>query len=131
MARPDKHRHAPRPLAASRGVPFDSAAEAWFWCMQCLAAREEGARITAGLALVPRPCDPEDVLVAAERLARAGRLRRGHVQVLVRAGRALLPPDPQNRATETAARLWDEALDSLATVLAARGIVAVPEGGPA
>lgn len=127
MPRKDKHRHTPRPLAAQAGIPFASAAEAWFWCAQCLAAREDGARVAAGLGLVPRPCDPEDVLMAAERLVRAGRLRRGHLRVLAVAGRALTPPDPRDRASETAARLWDEALDRLTTVLTARGIVALPE----
>ncbi len=124
MPRPSR---APRPAAARPGVPFDTAAEAWFWCVQCLLARADGARITAGLGLVARPCDPEDVLMAAERLLRRGRLRRGHLRVLGEAGRAGLPPDPRVRASETPARLWAEAIDRLATALMARGIVQVPD----
>ena len=122
-----KSPRAPRPGTTRPGIPFDTAAEAWFWCVRCLLARADGARITAGLGLVARPCDPEDVLMAAERLLRRGQLRQGHLRVLGEAGRAGLPPDPRLRASQTPARLWDEAIDRLATVLMTRGIVRVPD----
>ena len=104
--------------------PFDTAEEAWFWAMSCLVAREDGARFVAGLALRERPCAPDDLIVSAERMGAAGRLKPTHLRVLAGYGRRLLAPDRGARGERTAARLWDEALDLLATVWRRKGIVA-------
>lgn len=103
---------------------FATPAEAWFWGMQCFAARAEGARFRAGQSEPARPCEPDDLLVSVERLMRAGRLRAGHVRTLFAFGRRLAPPDPRRRDEARAAQLWDEALDRLTTPWRTKGIVA-------
>ena len=109
---------------AGPAEPFDSAEEAWFWAMSCLIAREDGARFVAGLGLRERPCTPDDLIVAAERMGAAGRLGPMHLRVLAGYGRRLLAPDHRTRGERQAARLWDEALDLLTTVWRRKGIVA-------
>jgi hypothetical protein len=103
---------------------FASAEEAWFWGMQCFAARADGARFRAGQSAIARPCEPDDLLVSVEALARRGTLRAAHLRALFGFGRRLAAPDPRRREEEQAARLWDEALDRLATSWRAKGIVA-------
>jgi hypothetical protein len=119
-----REKYAARPLSAAAGVPFASADEAWFWGVACLVARAEGARVAADRGAVARPCEPVDLVAGVERLARAGRLGAGHVRALFRYGRRAAPPDPRDRREETAARLWDEALDRLAGLWRRQGIVA-------
>ena len=55
---------APRLSAAQ---PFRSAEAAWFWCMGFLAARAEGAGAAFGTG-GNRPCEPDDVVKALDRL---------------------------------------------------------------
>ena len=117
-----KFAHKAQSLDAAE--PFGTAEEAWFWAMNCLVAREDGARFVAGLALHERPCSPDDLIVSAERMGVAGRLKPSHLQVLAGYGRRLLAPDSRARNEQTAARLWDEALDLLTTVWRRKGIVA-------
>lgn len=112
------------PCADRSPAPFASPAEAWFWGMQCFAARADGARFRAGQGEWARPCEPDDLLVSVERLARAGRLRAAHIRTLFAFGRRLAPPDPRRREEARAAALWDEALDRLTTPWRAKGIVA-------
>lgn len=120
MKRPKK---APTPASTIAGTPFDNAEEAWFWATQCIQARNEGARIVAGRALVARPCDPEDLLTTVERLHQRGPLTHHHLEILCDYGQRLQAPDHRNRGEERAARLWDEALDKCATVWRRKGIV--------
>lgn len=119
MARP---RRLPARPADVREEPFASAEQAWFWFVAAALARAEGARPAAGLADPPRPCLPEDIQQAVERLYRSHRLHRRHLVVLSEGGRAFLAPGngPRERA---AARLWEEAMAALDEVLRARGIV--------
>jgi hypothetical protein len=117
-----KFSHNPR--CERTNTAFASPAEAWFWGMQCFAARADGARFRAGQSALARPCEPDDLLVAVERLVRAGRLRAAHVRTLFAFGRRLAPPDPRRRDEAQAARLWDEALDRLGTPWRQKGIVA-------
>lgn len=104
--------------------PFASAAEAWFWGMQCFVARAEGARFRADMAETARPCEPDDLLVAVERLARRGTIGPAHVRTLFTFGRRLAPPDERQPAEQRAARLWNEALDRLTGPWREKGIVA-------
>ena len=117
-----KFSHNPRSERVA--TAFATAAEAWFWGMQCLAAQAEGARFRADQSAVARPCEPDDLLVSVESLARAGRLRAAHIRTLFGFGRRLAAPDPRCREQEQAARLWDEALDRLTTPWRQKGIVA-------
>jgi hypothetical protein len=104
-------------------VPFESVEAAWFWFMQAHAARHEGARVRAGLAAVPRPCEPVDVLRVVDRLYRQRRLIRDHVAVLAHYGRRVMAPDPARRREARAHLLWREALARIEPALRAKGIV--------
>ncbi|WP_246148428.1 hypothetical protein [Skermanella pratensis] len=105
-------------------VPFDSTEEAWFWFVQAQDARSSGARIVAGRGMVPRPCEPLDMLRVVDRLYRQRKLIRDHLHVLVHYGRRLMAPDPERRLEVRASGLWREALAFLDPVLREKGIVA-------
>jgi len=113
----------PRMTDPPGGVPFGSAEEAWFWSVQAQEARAEGARCAAGLGLVPRPCEPFDVMRAVDRLYRQRRLVRDHLHVLVHYGRRLMPPDPDRFREQRASVLWREAFDHIGPLLRDKGIV--------
>lgn len=121
------------PIAAARAqegrpilsgtTPFDSAEEAWFWFILAHEARQAGARIRAGAGLISRPCEPLDILRAADRLYRQRRLLRDHLLVLAHYGRRQMPPE-SNRPREIRDHgLWQEAFRILTPVLIAKGIV--------
>ncbi|MGH6943924.1 MAG: hypothetical protein ACREH6_06870 [Geminicoccaceae bacterium] len=103
--------------------PFASATDAWFWFMSCHQARLDGARSVAGLGAVTRPCEPADIHQLVTRLYRSRRLRSHHLTVLVRYGRAMLPPD--HRGTDRGADLlhWNEAMIRLEEAFRGRGII--------
>lgn len=103
--------------------PFENAEEAWFWFIQAMQARAEGARFTQGLALYPRPCEPIDILKLVERLHRQRRLLMDHVLVLRHYGTRLLPPDPYRAKEMRAHTLWHEALGRLEPLLIKKGII--------
>ncbi len=119
--------YSPRPTPDIETVPFASAEEAWFWFIQAQSARSEGARLGMGLAAVPRPCEPVDILKVVDRLYRQRRLLRDHLLVLRHYGRRLMAPDTRRVKEIRAARLWREALARLGPALAHKGIVAVPD----
>ena len=50
-----------------RGTPFANAANAWWWTLDCLEARAEGAR-DQNTIRIGRPCEPDDVVNALRRL---------------------------------------------------------------
>ena len=114
------------PISASRddfSVPFASTEEAWFWFVQAQEARASGARIVAGRGVVPRPCEPLDMMRVVDRLYRQRKLIRDHLHVLVHYGRRLMAPDPERRLEMRASDLWREALAFLDPVLREKGIV--------
>lgn len=117
---------SPRPAADpdAFAVPFDSVEEAWFWFVQAQEARASGARIVAGRGMVPRPCEPLDMIRVVDRLYRQRKLIRDHLHVLVHYGRRLMAPDPDRRLEARASGLWREALDFLDPILREKGIVA-------
>ena len=103
-------------------APFDSAEQAWFWFVRCQMVRRDGARLpTSGC--MGRPCDPDDIYVALLALQRRAVLHESHLNILGRYGLRGHPPDPRCREEAAAAKLWDEALDRLTTVLRDKGIV--------
>jgi len=102
------------------GEPFPDAEAAWFWCMrEQLAAVGRAHRRAERPEL--RPCNATDVLRVAGRLARQGRLGRGHMRVLLHYGLQSLPP---SAAATAHRRLWEEALARLEGPLRVLGIQA-------
>ena len=106
----------------SSTVAFSSAEEAWFWFVRCQQVRRDGARFDDRGGL-QRPCDPDDIYVAATALHRRGILGPPHMNVLATFGLRGQPPDARCRDEQRSARLWDEALDRLSTILRGKGIV--------
>lgn len=115
-------------------APFENAEEAWFWFVRSQKLRDQGARMGDRSVSMVRPCDPDDLYRAVVMLAKGGRIGAAHIGVLSRFGLEDRPPDPRCREEERAARLWDEALDRLSTVLRKKGIVRIEDeqdsGGP-
>ncbi|MBB4266114.1 hypothetical protein [Roseospira visakhapatnamensis] len=124
MSRESRTRHAPRPMADRPTAPFDSAESAWFWYQRARLNRAEGARLRADPLSMARPCDPDDIVRAVTRLARARTLQGHHLRVLDRHGRRLTPPDGRLPEEAADATIWHEALDHLAAPLRSKGIVA-------
>ncbi|MHC8508720.1 MAG: hypothetical protein ACYYKD_04870 [Rhodospirillales bacterium] len=120
---PSRTRYAHRTGCDPQTRPFDTTEEAWFWYMQCVALRREGARLKAGSGVFARPCEPDDLAACAVKLVRRRRLTVGHVDVLTAYGAAGAPPDCHAPGQFGHARLWDEALDRMTTLLRAKGIV--------
>ena len=118
-----RRKFVPRPQTTEAGRPFETVEDAWFWALECYCARHEGARPVAGLGDVPRPCEPQDILVALHRLHRHGRLGPVHLEVLGDFGRRLSPPDPKAPGEAAAATRWREAMRPLERVLRAKGII--------
>lgn len=116
--------YAPRRVSHELWVPFASAEEAWFWAWPAWAAKMEGARVVAGLADVPRPCEPSDVVNAARRLLRQGAIHMNHVEALVVWGAAGQAPNYARARERIAWSRWRDAMDALEQVLRAKGIVA-------
>jgi hypothetical protein len=116
-------RTPPRPLSLRETESFTTTEEAWFWYIQCQTARNDGVRFTAGLAATERPCEPDDIIREVHRLYRRHAIKRGHISVLERYGCRLSPPNPHGEDSPIEARLWEEALDRLATPLRRKGIV--------
>lgn len=119
-----RDRYASRHYSVAEGLPFASAEEAWLWYARCQIARDEGVRYSAGLADIPRPCEPDDIAREVGRLHRLRRLQRGHLRVLGRFGGQLTAPTPQADATPAEVSLWDEAMDRLSSPLRRKGIIA-------
>ena len=125
MAR--ESRHTPKNQPFIPVTPFDSAEEAWFWFIQAQQARLDGAQISQGIGLIPRPCEPIDILQALDRLHRQKKLVMDHLLVLRYYGRRMLPPDPRRAKEMRAWKLWTEALSRLAKALEAKKIIR-PQG---
>jgi hypothetical protein len=102
------------PLQGEPETPFADAANAWFWTLDCLDARTSGARDRASLRL-GRPCEPDDVVRALDRL----NIPKVHARTVVAWGNRRMEPPVGTEAR----RLWDEVMDRLAVALRAKGIV--------
>lgn len=116
-------RYTPKKQTINDVFPFESAEEAWFWFIAAQEARTDGARFTAGLGMLPRPCEPVDILKVVDRLYRHRRLLRDHLLVLRHYGRRRLPPDDRRVKELRAHTLWHEALERIGEVLERKGIV--------
>ena len=116
-------RYVPNPGPGNACVPFGDPEEAWFWSVQATEAKIAGARVTAGRGLIPRPCEPDDIMLAVDRLFRERKLIRDHLMVLVHYGRRMMAPDRERCREERARLLWDEAFRRIGPVLRRKGIV--------
>ena len=113
----------PGQTSSQSTIPFLDAEEAWFWYIRCQNLRDSGSRPDPFRTLIARPCDPDDIYRAVVGLRQKGKLHRNHLQVLASYGKKETPPDPRDWEQNWAARLWDEALDRLTTVLNQKGIL--------
>ena len=119
----DKNRFTPKNQPDTDTTMFETAQEAWLWFVLAQEARNAGARISAGLSLISRPCEPMDILKCVERLYRNRRLVMDHILVLRHYGKRQLPPDPARIKEVRATHLWNEALERLEPVFIRKGIV--------
>lgn len=115
--------YTPKPVSGAETQAFESAEEAWFWFIQAQAARNDGARVSVGMGLVARPCEPIDILKVVDRLYRQRRLLMDHLLVLRHYGRRLMPPDARRVKEVKAHGLWIEALERITPILERKGIV--------
>ncbi|MCW8085766.1 hypothetical protein [Sabulicella glaciei] len=127
--------HSPVLVTLDRTTPFASAEEAWFWTMSALVARRDGARVSAGKGLVPRPCEPDDVVKCLDRLYRQRRIELAHARIMRIWGERGTAPNPRHTSERGDARLWREAMNRLEWPLRVKGIItaapAIPAGSPA
>lgn len=112
----------------AKTIPFDNAEEAWFWFIMAQQARIDGARFTNGETLVPRPCEPVDILKILDGLYRRRKLLRDHLLVLRHYGRRNMPPDPRRVKEVRASVLWAEAMEALEPELIRKGIITNAKG---
>ena len=103
--------------------PFRTAGEAWFWTMAALRARRDGARYTAQLGRVSRPCEPDDVVRCLDALYRGRRIELVHARILRIWGERQMAPNPAFAGERSDYRLWQEALNLLEWPLRVKGIV--------
>ena len=113
----------PKPSPDIKTEPFERAEEAWFWFIAAQAARNDGARVTAGLGLIPRPCEPTDIYNVLNHLHRSRRLLMEHLLVLRHYGRRQMAPDPRRVKEARAFHLWKEAMERIEPLLVRKGIV--------
>ena len=100
------------------GQPFADAESAWFWCVQTSEAIHSGARLEAGRATTPRPCEAVDIQTVVLRLARQKILSDAHVKALVTYGpRQMRPRRPIPNA------LWQQAMQRITPALQQKGII--------
>ena len=104
------------------GTPFVDAANAWWWALDCLDARAEGARGTSSLRK-GRPCEPDDVVKCLDALYRRRRLDLVHARILRIWGERQCAPNPAYAGERCDHRLWREALGRLEWPLRVKGIV--------
>jgi hypothetical protein len=118
----------PSSPAVSRGEPFRSAEEAWFWTMAALAARRDGARYGANRGAVSRPCEPDDVVKCLDGLYRQRRIDLVHARILRIWGERQTAPNPAYAMERNDWRLWREALGRLEWPLRVKGILSEKYG---
>lgn len=103
--------------------PFRCAEDAWFWTMNALVARRDGARFVANQGVVVRPCEPDDVVKCLDTLYRRRRINLTHARILRVWGERQTAPNPANPRDRCDWRLWREAMERLEWPLRVKGIV--------
>lgn len=110
-------------------VPFQTAEEAWFWYIQIVKEREDGALMGPKphrRSGVPRPCEPADIYQVLDRLYRSRRLRLEHLRTLSQYGRRYRVPEFSLPKEQKASTLWREAMAELDAALTRRGVIVNP-----
>ena len=102
--------------------PFPDAEQAWFWTVAALSARRDATG--RGERGTPRPCDPDDVIRALDRLYRQRRIDLLHARILRIWGERGIAPNPADPGQASDSRIWREAMERLDGKLRASGIVA-------
>lgn len=125
-----KDKYTPQTLSGQKTFPFESAEEAWLWFVQAWAARQDGARFVSGMSLLPRPCEPIDIMKVVDRLYRQRRLLQDHLRVLRHYGVRQMPPDARRVKEARAYDLWHEALERMELVLVRKKIVSTDMNRP-
>ncbi|MBL8659848.1 MAG: hypothetical protein JNM75_08845 [Rhodospirillales bacterium] len=118
-----RHPYCPKSYPEYPATAFENAEEAWFWFIRCQQMRRDGAKLDGDLDTTARPCDPDDVYRAADRLVRNGTIRSAHIKVLVHYGHLQRTPDPRCAEQVKATQFWSEAIDRLSSPLRAKGII--------
>ncbi len=116
-------RYTPRSFHDLESVPFIDAEDAWFWYSRCQRLRRQGVKLGDMPNGMVRPCCPDDIYIAVMGLLRRRVIGSEHLRVLCVYGIREDPPDTRCRDEQRQARLWDEALDRLTTVLRSKGII--------
>ncbi len=112
-----------RPTPTENTKAFENAEEAWFWFIAAYQARLDGAQIRAGMADVPRPCEPLDIIRLVDRLYRQRLLLIEHMRVLLHYGRKRYVPDGRRPRETKAEMLWQQAMHVLEFNFRRKGIV--------
>lgn len=68
-------------MTNTQHTPFNSAEEAWLWFVRSQRARIDGARMSKGGG-TERPCDPDDIRLAARSLRRINLLSAAQMAVI-------------------------------------------------
>ena len=111
------------PAITENTKAFDSAEEVWFWFIAAYQARLDGAQIRAGMAEIPRPCEPLDIIRLVDRLYRQRMLLLEHMRVLLHYGRKRYVPDGRRQHEAKAEMLWQQAMHVLDFNFRSKGIV--------
>lgn len=125
-----RERYTPKTAASEKNFAFESAEQAWFWFVQAWEARQSGARFVSGMSLLPRPCEPIDIMKVVDRLYRQRRLLPDHLRVLRHYGVRQMAPDFRRSKEQRAYHLWCEALERMEIVLIRKKIVALDVNAP-
>lgn len=105
------------------GEPFESMEELWFWFMAANAAKNAGARYSAGLGHSVRPCEPADIITILERMYRNRQLDMNHLRILRHYGERGIAPDRNYPRERRAWYVWREALNKIKPVCERKGLV--------
>jgi hypothetical protein len=104
-------------------LPFRSAEEAWFWTMEALMARRDGAGASWRPEGPARPCEPDDVVRCLDTLYRQRGIELLHARILRVWGERGRSPQRDILQQRSDWRLWYQALGQLEWLLRDRGIV--------
>jgi hypothetical protein len=118
-----KNRLAPTRLAEGETQPFASPDEAWLWGMQGAMSRLDGARMKAGMATIPRPCEASDLMNCVNRLHRQGALTATQMEVLFLYGRYAVAPWMLGEKHRSALAIWQSAMGAMQSILDQKGII--------